>query len=105
MLPLALSVAWSFVVLEPVYCDWLCPLKLVTEHHEIDNSVAYLQAIIFITLGMGLLFILPLLTKKRTHCGLFCPLGAMQSLMSPANPYRVRIDPERCRGCRECVAA
>ncbi|MBN1826635.1 MAG: 4Fe-4S binding protein [Candidatus Eisenbacteria bacterium] len=102
---LLIVVVWSFWTLEPKYCSWLCPLKLVTEYPAVDSPVRYLQAIIFITLGMGLLVILPILTKKRTQCGLFCPLGAMQSLMSPLNPYRIRIDPDACKGCRKCEAA
>jgi polyferredoxin len=102
---LLVAVVWSFLALEPNYCAWLCPLKLVTEYPAVDNPAAYAQAIIFITLGMGLLVILPILTKKRMQCGLFCPLGAMQSLASPLNPYRVRIDHDACKGCRKCVAA
>jgi ferredoxin-type protein NapH len=102
---LLVVVVWSFLALEPSYCTWLCPLKLVTEYPAVDNPVAYLQAIIFITLGMGLLVILPVLTKKRMQCGLFCPLGALQSLARPLNPYRVRIDHDACDGCRKCEAA
>ena len=102
---LLVIVVWSFLALEPAYCSWLCPLKLVTEYPAVDSPAAYLQAIIFITLGMGLLVILPILTKKRTQCALFCPMGAMQSVMSPLNPYRVRIDYDACHGCRKCEAA
>lgn len=102
---LFLIVIWAFLAMEPVYCEWLCPLKLVTEYVEINSLVTYLQAVIFITLGMGLLVILPILTGKRTHCGLFCPLGACQSLLSPVNPYRVTIDREKCIGCGLCQDA
>lgn len=102
---LLVVVVWSFLALEPSYCVWLCPLKLVTEYPSVDSPVAYIQAIIFITLGMGLLVILPILTKKRTQCGLFCPLGAMQSVASTINPYRVRIDRDACNGCLKCKTA
>ncbi|MCP4545303.1 MAG: 4Fe-4S binding protein [bacterium] len=102
---LFLVVVLSFLALEPIYCSWLCPLKLVTEYPAVDTPGAYLQAVIFITLGMGLLIILPLLTGKRTHCALFCPLGAMNSLASPINPYRVRIDAATCVACGRCKGA
>ncbi|MBN2008727.1 4Fe-4S binding protein [candidate division KSB1 bacterium] len=95
-------VFWAFLEMEPVYCEWLCPLKLVTEYSEINSLVTYLQAIIFISLGMGLLIILPLLLKKRTHCGLFCPLGAFQSIVGLINPYRVKIDKTKCTECGKC---
>lgn len=102
---LILVVFWAFIAMEPVYCEWLCPLKLVTEYNEVNSLTTYIQAIIFITLGMGLLFILPILTKKRTQCGLFCPLGAFQSVVGKVNPYRVKIDPEKCIGCGKCQTA
>jgi ferredoxin-type protein NapH len=99
---LIVTVMWAFAVLEPVYCKWLCPLKLVTEYRAITDLRTYVQAIIFITLGMGLLIILPILMKKRTHCALFCPLGALQSVVGLANPYRVRVDKDLCVSCGKC---
>lgn len=96
-------VVWAFMAMSPVYCEWLCPLKLVTEYVEINSPVTYLQAVIFITLGMGLLFILPALTGKRTHCSFFCPLGALQSLLGVINPFRIRIDTESCIQCGVCI--
>jgi ferredoxin-type protein NapH len=101
---LMLIVAWSFMAMEPKYCEWLCPLKLVTEYAEITSLTTYLQAIMFITLGMGLLIILPILMKKRTQCSLFCPLGALQSLIGPANLYRIETDASKCTGCGRCQA-
>lgn len=95
-------IIWAFLSMEPVYCAWICPLKLVTEYVEITNLTTYLQAVIFITLGIGLLIILPLLSKKRIHCGTFCPLGASQSIVGLINPYRVKIDKEKCINCKKC---
>jgi ferredoxin-type protein NapH len=99
---LVLIAAWSFIAMEPKYCEWLCPLKLVTEYSEINSLITYLQAIVFITLGMGLLIILPILMKKRTQCSLLCPLGALQSLISPVNLYRVETNASKCTGCGRC---
>jgi ferredoxin-type protein NapH len=100
---LVVIVAWSFIAMEPKYCEWLCPLKLVTEYSEINSLITYLQAIMFITLGMGLLIILPILMKKRTQCSLLCPLGALQSLISPVNLYRIETDASKCTGCGRCM--
>jgi Fe-S-cluster-containing hydrogenase component 2 len=99
---LIVVVFWAFLAMEPVFCRWLCPLKLVTEHVEITNFTVYIQTIIFVTLGMGLLVVLPVLTKKRIHCSLFCPLGAFQSIVGLINPYRVRIDKQKCNECGIC---
>lgn len=100
---LLLIVVWAFLAMSPVYCEWLCPLKLVTEYPEINSPLTYLQAVIFITLGVGLLFILPVLTGKRIHCSFFCPLGALQSWLGVMNPYRIRIDTDNCVRCGHCI--
>jgi len=100
---LTVIVIWSFVAMSPVYCSWLCPLKLVTEYVEINSMKTYLQAIIFITLGMSLLIILPILTKKRTQCTFFCPLGAFQSLLGKVNPYTIKINKDKCIDCKKCI--
>ena len=62
------------------------------------------QAVIFVTLFVSLVLVLPVLTRKRTQCGLFCPFGAMQSLTNKVNIFDVRIDPEKCTQCGLCWA-
>jgi polyferredoxin len=99
---LMFAVLLAFATMQPVYCTWLCPLKVVTEYGAVTNTVRLVQAVIFVTLGVGLLFLLPLLTKKRAQCGIFCPLGALQSLVGVVSPYRVRIERNKCNGCRIC---
>ena len=93
----------SAVTLSPVYCEWLCPFKAVTESAAVTTTTAIIQTIIFVALFLGLVVVLPILTKKRTQCSLFCPFGAMQSLTNKVNPYEVRIDTETCSGCGKCV--
>jgi ferredoxin-type protein NapH len=91
--------------LTPTYCTWLCPFKTVTEFAAVTSFRVLVQTIIFVSLFIALVVVLPLLTKRRTQCSLFCPFGAMQSLTNKINAFEVRIDPERCIGCRRCVAA
>jgi NAD-dependent dihydropyrimidine dehydrogenase PreA subunit len=59
--------------------------------------------VIFIVLFIGLVIVLPLLTKRRIQCGLFCPFGAMQSLLNKINVFEVRIDPDQCSQCQQCI--
>ena len=47
--------------------------------------------------------VLPILTKRRTQCALFCPLGALQSLSNKINVFDVRIDPDKCSRCKQCI--
>jgi polyferredoxin len=48
---------------------------------------------------------LPILTKKRTQCGLFCPFGAFQSFTNKINPFEIRINKEKCIKCKLCLQA
>jgi ferredoxin-type protein NapH len=93
----------SAVTLSPIYCEWFCPFKTVTEFGEITSIIAVVQTVIFLSLFAGLVVILPLLTKRRTQCGLFCPLGAVQSLSNKINVFDMRIDTEKCTQCGLCV--
>jgi len=91
------------VTLSPIYCAWLCPFKLVTEFQAPASLLAIVQIIIFVVLFFALVVVLPLLTRRRIQCGLFCPFGALQSLLNKINVFEVRIDPEKCSQCRRCI--
>ena len=93
----------SAATLTPTYCEWLCPFKAVTEYAAVTSTLALIQTIIFVALFAGLVVVLPLLTKRRTQCGLFCPLGALQSLFNKINIFELRIDTEKCTHCKRCI--
>lgn len=92
----------SAALLEPVYCTWLCPFKTVTEFPAVRNVETAIQFAIFILLFVGLVLVLPLLTKKRTQCGFFCPFGAFQSIFNKINVFEIRIDRSKCIDCGQC---
>jgi ferredoxin-type protein NapH len=100
---LAFVVLASLGILVPVYCEWLCPFKLVTEFGEVNSLRSYATFIVFVLIFFGIVVALPFLTKKRFQCMSFCPMGAFQSLLNKANLYRVTIDKEKCVGCMACV--
>jgi ferredoxin-type protein NapH len=87
----------------PVYCEWLCPFKIVTEFQAPSSALAIFQIATFVSLFIGLVVVLPLLSRRRVQCGLFCPFGAMQSLLNKINIFEVRIDTEKCSGCQRCL--
>ncbi|MBN1381835.1 MAG: 4Fe-4S binding protein [Deltaproteobacteria bacterium] len=101
---LLLIVLVSAVSLAPFYCQWLCPFKTVTEYPEITSVKTALQAVIFISLFIALVMVLPALTKRRMQCGLFCPMGAFQSFTNKINVFEIRIDPGKCIQCKQCIA-
>jgi ferredoxin-type protein NapH len=93
----------SAMTLSPTYCEWLCPFKTVTEFAAVTSLLALVQTVIFVALFAVLVVGLPILSKRRTQCGLFCPFGAFQSFFNKINVFDVRIDPDKCRGCGVCV--
>ena len=95
----------SMVTLTSIYCEWFCPFKLVTEFEEIIGIQSYIAAILFILLFFSLVVVLPILTRKRVQCAVFCPFGAFQSLTNKINLYTVRISKDKCSKCMACVEA
>lgn len=93
----------SLKTLSVVYCEWFCPLKLITEHGDTNSIKGYLQFIFMVVLFIGLLIVLPFLTKKRFQCGTYCPFGAFQSLVGKVSPFRVIIDAKKCTECSICL--
>lgn len=92
----------SAAMFKTTYCAWLCPFKAVTEFAEINSLETAVQTGIFLTLFLGLVVVLPVLTKKRTQCAFFCPFGAFQSLFNKINVFDIRIDRGRCGDCVSC---
>ncbi len=100
---LLVIVLTSAATLSPTYCEWLCPFKAVTEFEEITSAKVVVQTVIFFSLFTGLVVVMPILTKRRTQCGLFCPMGAFQSLTNKLNVFDVRVDTNKCTQCNLCV--
>jgi polyferredoxin len=92
----------SAALFEPVYCMWLCPFKTVTEFPAVRNLETAIQFGVFVALFVGLVVVLPYLTKKRTQCGFFCPFGAFQSLFNKINLFEIRLNREKCVDCSLC---
>lgn len=102
---LAVIVLHSFATLTPSYCWWLCPFKTSSEFIEVNSFTRALQTFIFVSLWAVLVVFLPVISKKRTQCGLFCPMGAFLSCTSRINLFGLTLDKDRCRQCNRCIEA
>jgi ferredoxin-type protein NapH len=99
---LGLVVLGAALTLTPTYCEWLCPFKTITEYPAVTGVRTAIQAVIMVVLFAGLVVILPVLTKKRTQCALFCPMGAFQGFTNKVAPFEVRINRDLCTDCGHC---
>ncbi|HBB67588.1 MAG: hypothetical protein A2X28_02705 [Elusimicrobia bacterium GWA2_56_46] len=93
----------SLAYMLPVYCLWLCPLKMTSAF--LDSGDAFVRKIqlALMLFALAVLFIGPLLTKKRTFCSFLCPFGAWQAFWGRINPFRVIVDNEKCAACAACL--
>lgn len=96
----------SFATMTPTYCAWFCPFKATTVFIEVNSFIRVIQTVIFFGLWLALVLILPLLTKKRIQCGLFCPMGAFLSCSNKINLFNLKIDKNKCPSdCDLCIQA
>ena len=102
MAVLAFVALAGLATLSIVYCNWLCPFKLVTEYEAPVDARSYIALILFVGLFLGLVVVLPALSKRRTQCVTLCPFGAMQSLLDKLSPYRVAVNTSACVSCGAC---
>jgi polyferredoxin len=93
----------SAATLVPTYCDWLCPFKAVTEYATPYDFTSFVQFLLFVSIFVGLVIILPFLTRKRTQCAWFCPMGAFNSLFNKVNAWEIGIDKDKCVRCGKCI--
>lgn len=101
---LVFAVLLSAYTLSPAYCTWLCPFKAITEFKKVTNIQSAIQMIIFFSMFIIFLFILPILTKKRAQCSCFCPLGpTIIAFFNRFNIFDVKIDKIKCINCKKCI--
>jgi ferredoxin-type protein NapH len=100
---LLVIVLTAAISLSPTYCMWLCPFKTVTEYVQVTSIKVAIQTVMFLSLFVGLVIVLPILTKRRTQCSLLCPFGAFQSFTNKVNVFDIRIDRNKCVKCGLCI--
>jgi polyferredoxin len=100
LLAVVLTSAFTLAV---TYCEWICPFKVFTEFVAPTSALIIVQTVLFVLAFVALVVVLPLLTKKRIQCALFCPLGALQSFWNKISIFGIRIDKEKCGDCKKCI--
>ncbi len=93
----------SAVFLIPVFCAFMCPLRIIYDPPGVTTTFQWITALIFVTGGLIFLVIGPLLTKKRLFCSFICPLMPANTLIGVINPFKVKINTSLCKRCGLCV--
>jgi len=93
----------SPIILDPFYCAWLCPMKVLSET-EMPNTInCIVRTIVSFALFLFLIVLLPFATKKRAQCAFLCPLGALLGAANKISPIDIRIEKEKCINCKKCI--
>ncbi len=92
----------SLAYMLPVYCLWLCPLKMTSAFLDPGDALIRKVQLGLMLFALIILLAGPLLTKKRTFCSFLCPFGAWQAFWGRLNPFRVVVDEGKCNACWEC---
>jgi ferredoxin len=93
----------SLTILHPIFCDYMCPLRMIYDPPTVNTTVEWILALIFVTCGLIFLVIGPLLTKKRIFCSYICPLIPLNSIAGLISPFKVKVDTSRCKDCGLCI--
>jgi ferredoxin-type protein NapH len=93
----------SAVFLMPVFCAFMCPLRIIYDPPGVTTTFEWITTLIFVTGGLIFLIVGPLLTKKRLFCSFICPLMPASNIVGIINPFKVKVDKNLCNNCGLCV--
>ena len=107
-IPLLYGVAQGIIL--PGFCKYICPAGTLEGAAGIlqnpANSSSFFQLkalftnkwIIMVTLGLACVFC------YRAFCRFICPLGAIYGFFNRFSLTGVKVNPDRCSNCGQCVA-
>ncbi len=102
-----LVIAIPLSTMTPAFCKYICPagtLEAGIPLFVLDERIRSLVGPVFIWKLAVLLFCLILcLLFYRGFCRFICPLGAVYSLFNPVSFFGIKVDKEKCTGCKACV--
>ncbi|MFN3412248.1 MAG: 4Fe-4S binding protein [Exilispira sp.] len=93
----------SLATFSVIFCQWLCPWKLITEYEPIINASTFFAFITSVLIFSTTVIAFSFLTKKRVQCMSFCPFGALISILNKISLFKVKIDKDKCTGCGKCA--
>lgn len=96
----------GFGVSSPYFCQWVCPAG------TLGGAVPLLLVNTGLRAGIGFLFkwkmailiavVVSSVFIYRPFCKYLCPLGAFYSLFNKFGLYQMKLDKNKCIGCKKC---
>lgn len=96
----------QFGMAQPYFCQWICPvgtleggIPLMLTNKGIRDMVGFLfnfKMFLLIVTLISSIYI------YRPFCKYICPLGAFYSLFNKYSFYQMKLDKDKCIGCKKC---
>lgn len=94
---------------QPWFCEWICPSGTLLGGYPLAAFNANLRSAIgFRFIWKSLIVVAVLIGSAfaaRPFCKYVCPLGALYGLCNPISAYRLKVDKDKCVGCKACQKA
>ncbi|MCG8572009.1 MAG: 4Fe-4S binding protein [Spirochaetes bacterium] len=95
-----------------LYCSYLCPVgfyygvleyALTTGLHSLIKDFPFIHFMLFYHFFIGALVIVGTIKLGgRFFCKFFCPLGTLYGLFNKIALFNIRLNENRCTGCKAC---
>lgn len=90
----------------PYFCKFVCPagsleggVPLVISNPALQNTIG---GLFFWKIGLLVVILLLSIVVYRPFCKYVCPLGAFYALFNRFSFYQIKVDQNRCSGCKAC---
>ncbi|MDL2263765.1 4Fe-4S binding protein [Synergistaceae bacterium OttesenSCG-928-I11] len=93
----------------PAFCKYICPAGTLTAGLPLlaaNSSLRAAAGALFVwKFAVAVAIVLGCLLILRFFCKYLCPLGAIYALFNRVALYRLRLTPENCVHCGDCIRA
>jgi ferredoxin-type protein NapH len=69
----------------------------------ISNTITIWIVICYAIIGLIIIWAYSVQKKKMYHCSMYCPVHSSAIILKHLNPFRMRIDTQKCTKCMKCV--
>ncbi len=82
----------------------LTVVTALTLHYlGVSSFIAIIVAVVFMTIGIGIMVFYSRKKGIMVHCTAYCPIGIMSTVFGKINPFRVKINNDNCTDCMKCT--